>query len=279
MAVRIVTDSACDLPPELAERHGIAVVPLTIRFGDEEFVDRRDLTPEEFWARCAASPVLPSTAAPAPGAFEEAFRAAAAGGAEGVVCVNLSSELSATMASARTAAAAAADAVPVKVIDSRTLTVGLGLLCVEAARVAQAGGSLDEVAEAVESRIGRTRVYAALDTLENLRKGGRIGAAQAFIGSVLSIKPIIEVSKGFVEPESRQRTRAKSLRHLVDKVREAHGVEHLAVAHAAAPDVGDFLAQLGEVHPPEDTVVAELGPVVGAHAGPRTIGVTFQVPG
>jgi DegV family protein with EDD domain len=277
MPIRIVTDSSCDLPPALEAEHRITIVPLTIRFGNEEFVDRRDLTPEDFWRRCASASVLPETAAPSPGAFEEAFRAAAADGADGVVCINLSADLSATFQAAELAAKSVGADVPVRVIDSRTLTMGLGNLCLSAARVAEAGGSIDDVVADVERRIPLTRTYAALDTLENLKKGGRIGGAQAMLGSMLSIKPIIDITGGKVEQEAKQRTRSKSLRYLADKVRNAGEIENLAVMHGAAPDVDEMLDLLGEVYPRERIVVGDLGAVIGAHGGPRTMGVTFQL--
>jgi len=282
--IRIVTDSSCDLPPALEAQHQITIVPLTIRFGSEEFVDRKDLTPKDFWRRCAAASVLPETAAPSPGAFEEAFRnaAAAAGeGIEGIVCITLSSGLSATFQAAELAARnfSAAGGIPVRVIDSRTLTMGLGNLCLSAARIAEEGKGIDEVAAAVETRIPTTRTYAALDTLENLKKGGRIGGAQAMLGSMLSIKPIIDITGGQVEQESKQRTRLKSLRYLADKVREHPGIENLAVMHGDAPDVDQMLDLLAEVYPRDQIVVGDLGAVIGAHGGPRTMGITFQLPG
>jgi DegV family protein with EDD domain len=276
--VRIVTDSSCDLPPTLEAEHGITIVPLTIRFGDEEFVDRRDLSPKEFWSRCASSAVLPETAAPSPGAFTEAFEKAAADGCDGVVCINLSSALSATFSAAELGAKEVAGTIPVRVIDSRTLTMGLGNLCLSAARVAGGGKDIDEVVAAVESRIPTTRTYAALDTLENLKKGGRIGGAQAMLGSMLSIKPIIDVTGGKVEQESKQRTRSKSLRYLADKVREQPGVENLAVMHGDAPDVDEMLDLLAPIYPRDQIVVGDLGAVIGAHGGPRTMGITFQLP-
>ncbi len=278
MSVRIVTDSSCDLPPELASKHRIEIVPLTIRFGDQEFVDRRNLSPKEFWARCAMSPVLPETAAPSPGAFEEAFRRAAGEGSEGVVCITLSAALSATHGAAELAARAAADAVPVRVVDSRSLTMALGNMCLSAAREAESGKGVDAVAQVVEELTSRTRVYAALDTLENLKKGGRIGGAQAMVASMLSIKPIIDVTGGKVEQESKQRTRAKSLRYLADKVREHPRVENLAVMHGDAPDVEEMLDLLAPVYPRDEIIVGDLGAVIGAHGGPRTMGVTFQLP-
>lgn len=278
MSVRIVTDSSCDLPADLASKHRIDIVPLTIRFGDQEFVDRRDLSPKEFWDRCASSPVLPETAAPSPGAFEAAFRRAAAEGSEGVVCVTLSASLSATHDAAELAAKAVADAVPVRVVDSRSLTMALGNMCLSAAREAEAGNGMDAVAQVVEELTERTRVYAALDTLENLKKGGRIGGAQAMVASVLSIKPIIDVTGGKVEQESKQRTRGKSLRYLAEKVREHPRVENLAVMHGDAPDLDHMLDLLAPIYPRDEIIVGDLGAVIGAHGGPRTMGVTFQLP-
>ena len=276
--VRVVTDSSCDLPQELAERHGISVVPLTIRFGDEEFVDREELSAGEFYARMDRADVLPQTAAPAPGAFEAVFRGLADDGADGIVCVNLSSSLSATIESARTAAKAFDGPVPVRVVDSRSITMGLGTLCVQAAQAAAGGAGVDDVVAQVEAAVPRTRVYGALDTLDNLRKGGRIGGAQALLGSLLSIKPIIDVSTGVVEAESKQRTRARALRHLVDRVTEHGRVEHLAVMHGDAPDAEEFLDLLAQHYPRDEIVVGQIGATIGAHGGPRVMGVTFQVP-
>ena len=277
--VRVVTDSSCDLPADVVAEHDIEVVPLTIRFGSEEFVDRVDLTPSQFWARCGSSAALPSTAAPAPGAFEQAFRRAAAAGADGVVCVNLSSKLSATSQSAQTAAQAVEGEIAVRVIDSASVTLGLGMIVVAAARLAAGGAGIDEVAAAAEDLARRTRVHGALDTLEYLQRGGRIGKAQALLGSILSVKPIIEVREGAVEPGPKQRTRSKALAYLAERVQAEPALENLAVLHGDAPDLDAFLALLAPHFPRERIVVGDLGAVVGAHTGPRTIGVAFQVPG
>lgn len=276
MTVKVITDSSCDLPQELADELGITIVPLSIRFGEEEFVDRKDLTPDEFWARVDKSPTLPETAAPSPGAFEEAFRAAAADGHDGVVAVLLSGGLSATVQSAELAAEAVKDTIPVRVIDTRQASAGVGLIALNAARLAKAGKGLDDVAGAAVDEVGRTRLYATFDTLDNLRKGGRIGRAQALFGSVLSMKPVIELVNGEVEAESRQRTRSKSLRHLADKVREAGKLDHLVLLHADAPDYNDLLVLLEEFIPRDDIIVTKIGAVIGTHSGPRAMGVVFQ---
>ncbi|HWC66662.1 MAG TPA: DegV family protein [Acidimicrobiales bacterium] len=277
MGVRIVTDSACDLPDEIAAELGIVIVPLTIRFGADEFVDRRDLSPEDFWKRCAASPVLPETAAPAPGQFEAAFRGLVDDGATGIVCVSLSSAMSATMQSAQVAANALSSTVPIEVVDSRSATLGLGMIAVDAAERARDGGSAAEVAEQARDLTARSHVWGALDTLENLRKGGRIGGAKAMLASVLSIKPIIEVRDGRVEEGGKQRTRSKALQFLVDKVRAAGPLERLAVLQADAPDVDAFVTQLQPLAP-APIVVGHVGPVVGTHAGRGAIGVVWHSP-
>jgi len=276
--IRVVTDSASDLPQDLATDLDIDIVPLTIRFGNEELVDRRDLSPKEFWARVASSPVLPETAAPSPGAFEEAFRRAKDAGAEGVVCVSLSAGLSATYQAAEVAAKSVAGDIDVRVVDSRMVTMAQGLMAVGAARAAKQGKGLDDCVGVVEELQPRTRLYGALDTLEHLKKGGRIGGAQALLGSMLSIKPIIELKDGKVEPESRQRTRSKALRYLVEKVREAGRVEDLVMMHGDAHDADELLDLLGAVYPRDEITVADIGPVIGTHAGPGVIGVVFHVP-
>lgn len=277
--VHIVSDTASDLPPGMAAENGIELVPLTVRFGADELVDRRDLTPAEFWSRVATSRVLPETAAPSPGAFEEAYRRAAEAGASGVVCVTISSSLSATYDAARLAGGAVEGTIPVRVVDSRAVSMAEGIVALTAARLAAEGRDLDGVAEGAEAIVPRTRTYAALDTLDNLRKGGRIGAAQALLGSMLSIKPVIEVAGGKVEPESKQRTRGKSLRYLADKVRQASPVENLSVVHGSAPDVDELVSLLAGFHPRDQITVAEIGAVIGTHGGPRVIGVTYTVPG
>lgn len=273
--VGIVTDSSCDLPPELVDRWGIQIVPLSIRFGDEELVDREQLSTDEFWARCARSSELPSTAAPAPGRFEQAYRALADQGATAVVAVTLAGALSATHQSAELAARAMTD-LDVRVVDSRTVTLGLGTIVLACAELASTGAGADEVAALATELAGRTRVYGALDTLENLKKGGRIGNARALLATALSIKPIIEIVDGAVEQRGKQRTRSKALGFLVDKVREYQGrMEHLAVLHADCADVDEFVERLRPLTDAE-IVVGQIGPVIGTHAGRGTIGIAFQ---
>lgn len=277
MTVRIVTDSSCDLPQNMADALGISIVPLSIRFGDDEFIDRTTITADEFWAKCSASPVLPETAAPSPGQFEQAFRALKADGASAVVVIALSSSLSATMQSAELAARAVAGDIDVRIVDSRNATMGLGLIVLECAELARGGASADEVVARANNIIPRVKVFGALDTLENLKKGGRIGGAKALMASALSIKPIVEVRGGLIEEAGKQRTRSKALGFLAEKLREHVGhVDRLSVLHAQCSDVDSLLAMLKDTYT-GDIVISDIGAVIGTHTGVGTIGIAFIV--
>jgi DegV family protein with EDD domain len=273
--VRVVTDSACDLPEEVLAEFGIGLVSLRIRFGDEEFEDRTELSAKEFWSRCHSFEGLPETAAPSPGQFQTVFETMAGDGADGAVCVNLSSKMSATIEAARQAARALEGAFPVRVVDSLSVTLGQGLVVLEAARRSSSGAGLDDVVVAAEQVATQLKLFGAIDTLENLRRGGRIGGAQALLGSLLSIKPVVQVVDGVVEEESKQRTRGRSLRYLADKVRGAGPIARLAAFGADAPDMDQFLSMLEGVHPRQRLLVGDVGPVIGTHAGPGAIGVAW----
>jgi DegV family protein with EDD domain len=278
MPVRIVTDSSCDLPEEVTTDLGIEVVPLTVRFGDEEFVDRVELSVSEFYRRMATSTDLPQTAAPSPGAFEDAFRKCLAEGADAVVCINLSAQLSATMQSAQTAAKALEGTLDVRVVDSRSVTMGLGSMVRWAAEAARDGMGADAIQADIESQAQRQRIWGTLDTLDNLKKGGRIGGAKALVAGLLSIKPAIELHKGVVEEAGKPRTRSKALQWLADRLLEEPSVEKLCVVHGEAPDIDEFLNLISSKYGPDDYTVGLIGPVIGAHGGPRVMGVTYQVP-
>ncbi|NBS27619.1 MAG: DegV family protein [Actinobacteria bacterium] len=276
MTIRIVTDSACDLPQHLVDQHGIGIVPLSFRFGDEEFIDRQSLTVSQFWDRCSSSPVLPETAAPSPGQFEAEFRRLASQGATGIVVVSLSSDLSATMQSAELAAKSLAGDISVRVVDSRSASMGQGITAVATAKVAASGASLEEVERAARDFASRARVWGVLDTLENLKKGGRIGGAKAFLATTLSIKPVIEIRNGKVEEGGRQRTRSKALAFLATKVREAGHVSNLAILQAQCTDFHDLVNDLKSTYR-DEIVVGDIGPIIGSHAGSGTIGVAYHI--
>ena len=213
-----------------------------------------------------------------PGAFEAAFRRQAEAGADAVVCVNLSEGLSATIQAARNAATALEGELPVRVIDSTSITSGLGTQVRLASEAAAGGASVDEVVALVESLAGRTHVLGALDTLDNLKKGGRIGGAQALLGSLLSIKPLLDISTGEVAEAGKARTRRKALEWLRDQVFALPEAEQLTVAHGMAPDLDDMLALLAPRYPADSIRVTTIGPTIGTHGGPRVMGVTWVDP-
>ena len=276
--VHIVTDSSCDLTELETTTNSIGVVPLSIRFGDEEFIDREELSADAFYAKMASTGLLPETAAPSPGRFEQAFRGAAAVGASAVVCINLSGELSATAQSARNAATAVAGDIDVRVIDSRSLTGGLGTMVLEAAAAARNGADVDAVVALVESMIPRTEIYGGLDTLENLKKGGRIGSAKALLGSMLSVKPIIHIADGAVEEAGKQRTRKRELEWMRDQLFAEGPVEKLSILNGQAPDIDIFLDMISERYPREQIRLGTIGAVIGTHGGPGVIGMCYLRP-
>ena len=242
MTIRILTDSACDIPQALADQYNITIVPLTYSFGDQEFVDRKSLTAEQFWKHCSESPILPQTAAPAPGQFAEAFRKLIAEGATGILVISLSRELSATMQSAETGAKEPGVTVPVRIIDSRSASMGQGITVIAVAK---------------------------------LKKGGRISSTKAFLASALAIKPIVEVRDGTIQEGGKERTRGKALAFLIEKVKSAGEITDLAVLHAQCSDIDSFVAQLKSIYSGE-ILVSEIGAVIGSHTGVGTIGVTYH---
>lgn len=277
MPVKIVTDSAGDLTDAQTAEHDIAVVPLTIRFGDEEYTDGVDLSASDFYAKMAELDVLPATAAPSPGAFEEAFRKAGAAG-DPVVCINLSSALSATMQSAKTAAEALQGEVDVRVLDSVSITAGQGRQVLAAAKAAADGASADDITALIADLSARTRIYGALDSLENLKKGGRIGGAQALLGSMLSIKPLIDISTGAVTEHGKQRTRRKAMLWLRDLLFEQPELDEVAVCNGGADDIDELLDLLAPRYSRDQLSMWTIGPVIGAHGGPRVVGLSWIQP-
>jgi DegV family protein with EDD domain len=275
--IRVVTDSAGDIPANLVEEQDIRIIPLDVRLGDWGPDEMRLIEPSEFWRRCAMTESLPETSAPSPGAFAESFTQAADDGCTGVVCLTLSASLSSTYQAACAGADEVRGRIDVRVVDTRTVTLGQAMVVLEAARVAKVTDDLDATEAAARAVVPKIRVFGALDTMDNVRKGGRIGAAKALLGSLLSIKPIIEIRDGVAEAESRQRTRAGSLEYLVNKLKQAGKLSGLAVAHAAAPDLEVFLDMLVGIYPREEILVNYIGPVIGTHAGPRCVGICYRL--
>jgi DegV family protein with EDD domain len=260
----------------LVAEHRIGTVPLDVRLGEWGPDEMRTIEPVEFWRRCAMTSALPETSAPSPGAFAQSFVQAADEGCSGVVCLTISSGLSATYRAACHGADEVRGRVEVRVVDTRSVSLGEALIVLETAKVAAETNDLDLVEAAAREVVPDIRVFCAFDTLDNVRKGGRIGTARALVGTFLSIKPIVQIRDGVVQAESRPRTRLRSLEYLANVVKGAGPLGSLAVAHAAAPDLDVFLAMLAGTFPPDKVLVNYLGPVIGAHAGPGCVGVCFR---
>jgi DegV family protein with EDD domain len=267
---KVVTDSTSDVPPGWRERFGITVVPLTVSFGNETFADGIDITNEEFFERLRRADRLPTTAAPSPGAFADAYRRLSAD-CDGVISIHLSSTLSATVQAA-TVGAQSVEGFPVHVVDSRSLTMCVTFLC----RVAAESASLDEALRQVEERVPRQRVLALLDTLRYIEMGGRVNRAQAMIGTMLDLKPILALADGEIRGVDRVRTRARAFPRLVELLRRDAPLEYLAVMHAqAAEDAERLRCQLAEELPDLEIEIGQIGAVLGTHTGPGALGLTY----
>lgn len=273
--VRVITDSACDLPEEIARRLEIDIVSLNIRFGDQEFTDRVDLSPAEFWAKCKASKTLPATSAPSPGAFQAAYQRALTDGCDGVIVLTLSALLSATNQSATVAAEAIAGQIEVRVIDTKAVSMAQGLLVMDVAEAALAGDDLQQLVTHAEQLLSKIGVVAMLDTLEHLIKGGRVGGAKALLGQVLAIKPLLELKDGLVAEAGRQRTKAKALTAIAEVAKSHAPLRRLALIHGASSEVSVLEALVAGIQVDFPLVIADMGPTVGTHGGPGIIGLCW----
>ncbi len=272
MAVRIVTDSTCDLPRDLVAKWGITVVPLLVRFGLESFRDGVDLDASEFYRKLTSGGVLPTTAAPAPGVFAEAYQKHLSEGDQ-VVSLHISSKLSATYGSALNGKDHVGQGKPIEVIDTLSVSLGLGLLVLEAARAAKEGAGLTEISAMVRSLVPGMRLYGAFDTLEFLHKGGRIGGAKAMLGSLLNLKPMVVVRDGEVHPLERVRTRAKAVSRLVE-LASAGNAKRIGILDATTPaDADELSRRIAGAAPGKDIVRSQFGPVLGTYTGPGALGV------
>ncbi len=268
MPVRIVTDSVCDLPSEVAKELEITVIPLNVRFGTEVYRDGIDLTTEQFYDRLVHDKTFPVTSVPSPAAFAEAYDRLA-GETDEILVITLTSKLSATYEVALQSIGLMKKKCRVEVVDSQWAVMAQGFIVIAAAKAAQAGASLDEVLDITHRNMKRVDIRAAFDTLEYLRRGGRIGAAQALLGSVLKVNPIIMLKDGVVEPAGRTRSRAKAIDHLYNFAMSFSHIEELAVEDAACPDDAELLVErLGSKFPRERIYRSKTTPVIGTHTGP-----------
>jgi DegV family protein with EDD domain len=273
--VHIVVDSTADLTPEWIGDLPITVVPLTVDVEGKSFLDGVNLSTNEF-VRYLRSGALPRTSQPSIGAFQEVYKPILDAGYD-IVSIHISPKLSGTMNSA-TQARAALDTDAIHIIDSTTFTMAMGFMAIEAAEMAQSGKSAAEIAAYVEQRKHDQRMFATLETLEYLRKGGRIGRAAAMLGSALQLKPVIKIQDGAVEPVERVRTYKRALQRLSDIYAEIQPFDRLAVLHLDAPDEAARLAErIQEIQPDIDIVTGEIGTVIGTYAGPGLAGFTGLV--
>ncbi len=275
--IKIVTDSASGITPELARQYGIAVVPLFVHFGEEAFREGLDIQLPEFFTRLKAAPQLPTTSQPSAGDFLQVYRDLTSDGSE-VISVHLSAKLSGTVASA----CAARDMLPgarIHVFDTRMITTAQAMMAIEAARMARVGQTAQTILARLEQLAEGFRLYFAVDTLEYLQKGGRIGKAAALLGTALQMKPLLALEEGVVEPKERIRTKARAVARIEELAMEqtaGRSCLYLGVLHGAAPDEARRLeSALCSRLSPGQTLMSEVGPVIATHTGPGVVGVVF----
>lgn len=271
--IAFVTDSASDLDPAVAAASGIRIVPLSVSFGDESFRAGVDLSTKEFWERMIApNAPFPKTAAASPGEVKAIYDAAFADGAVAIVSVHVAGTLSGAIKSAEVAKGLLPDR-EIHIVDSQGASMAEAILCDMGIELAGMGVSAAEIARVLTDRASDLRMYVSLETLEYLKKGGRISGAQAAIGTLLSVKPIIAVEAGHVETADKPRTRAKSRERCIEMIC-ARPIERIAILHTMAPDVDEFRDEVIKRAglDPSTVVVSVVGPSVGPHLGPGCVG-------
>ncbi len=275
--IAVVTDSTSDLPHDLAKEHGIRIIPQVLIMGTKTWRDGVDIDPPAFYELLQTSPDFPASSQPSVADFREAFEELAKD-ADGIAAILVSDELSGTINSARMAKESLPD-VPIEIVDTRAVSAQLGFIAIAAAQAAAAGADLQTVADTARAMIGEVGIYFVVDTLEDLHRGGRIGAAARLFGTALNLKPLLAIKDGMVHPVTKVRSRRKALETLFQLLdEELAGKEgiHMAVLHVAAPEEAARLAeQLVERFDPVEMLHTECGPVVGTHAGPGTVGVVY----
>jgi len=272
VTVRVVTDSTADLPEEVVAELGITVVPLHIHFGEETYEDGVSITKDEFYRRLTTGPILPKTSAPAAGTFTEAYERLATETDE-IISLHISSKLSATYSSALLGKKSVGAPCNIGVVDTYSASIGLGLLAVRAAQQARAGADLDTITKDIESTLPRTKFFGAVDTLEYLHKGGRIGMATALLGSLLKVKPILGLRDGVAHPIERVRGgRQKAFDRLCEMVAGYGAISNLAIAHTTAKEELERLAaRLSQFFPADRILKSRCGATLGTYLGPNTL--------
>jgi len=279
MTICLVTDSTADIPLDQAQADGITVVPLTVFFGDEAYLDGVDLDNASFYRKLQASKELPRTSQPSPAAFQEAFINLINDGADAILSVLLSSKLSGTYQSACTARDTLPDTVkkiPIEIIDSKNISIAMSRSIIRAAQEVKEGLSLPEIKAHILDELSRTRILCVLDTLEYVKRGGRIGGARAFLGNMLSVKPIISLKDGEVIPVEQPRTRNKAYARVAELMRDMGKIEHVSIAESSE-EFSEQLAQYVRTVYTGDLPMYKLGATLGTHTGPGTAAIAVVI--
>lgn len=275
MTIKIVTDSACDVPPALANQLDITVIPVYLNVGENSYLDGVDIPREEFYGRLATFPAYPTTAAPSVGTFTQTYERLTAGGATQILSLHLAHELSATLNTVQLAATAA-NSVPVTLFDTRQITVGAGLLVLLAAEAAAAGQTLAEIIDMLNQQVKQTRVFGMIHSLDALHRSGRVSWAEFGIGSLLQIKPIMMIADGTISAVAKVRTRKRALQHMLNMVSDLAPFERLVVIHVNAQEAAEELYQLSSVlfanHAQAHPIIQSISPAVGIHLGVGAVG-------
>jgi len=276
VAVRIVTDSMCDLPPETIKELGIIIVPMHLLFGTKSYRDGVDISTDEFYQKLLYEPVYPTTAQPVPQDFLAAFSRLSEAETDGIICIHVSAKLTGAVNSAEQAKKNTPLKVPIAIFDSQSLSLGLGLIVRTAALMAKAGKTFTEITGAVHQMITHTKVLIMFDTLEYLAKGGRIGKAKSLLGAIINIKPLIALKDGEFVPSGQVRSYAKAKERLLEFANSSTEVAEVYVAYSTTPEEAQGLVGRITACPPENIRVGRVGPVIAAHGGPGLLGLAVR---
>ena len=276
MNIKIVTDSAADLPSILTEELDITVVPVYLRFGEQVYRDRVDISEEEFYQRLLHDPVHPNTTQPSPQNFASVYDKLSQE-ADGIISIHITSKLSGTYNSAVQGKKMVSERCPIEIVDSQTLSIAVGLIVIQASKMAKSGMSLQQIVDELSKIIPSVHLLILFDTLKYLVKGGRIGKAKGLIGSVLNVKPLLTVRDGELMPSGQVRTRSKGIDRLLDFVKNATEIQDLAILHSTTPDEAQALVErTSPIFPKERTILARLGPGLGVHGGPGILAIALR---
>ena len=274
MAVKIVTDSSADIPPQLLKELDIAVVPLYVRFGNDVFKDKVDMSNREFYEKLVSGEVFPNTSQPTPLDFKNVYEELAKD-ADGIVSIHLSAKLSGTIPSALQARESMQGSCPIEIVDSLAITGGLAMICLATARAAKAGATMEEVVKIAHEAVPDIHFMVLFDTLKYLAKGGRIGKAKGLMGAMLNIKPLIGLKDGEVVPLGKARSYSKGMEQqfeFIEKAIKEGEVKEISIMYNTRQDEADALAdRIAPLYPREKILMGEIGPILGTHGGPNML--------